>query len=111
MEKARQTSKTLYELSESYLELHKAVKSTANTSAKAKKLWREGNKSNLIKIGVACILFPDPSPIGEIVGAGFLLAGAVQKGVQKRTLYVDDLKKDLMGIRRELAATQNSLQL
>jgi len=112
MEKARQTSKSLYELSESYVELHKAIKSTTQTTAKTKKLWREGNKSNLIKIGMACILFPaDPTPISEIIGAGFLVAGAVQKGVQKRTLYISDFKKNIDGIQRELRATQDCIHI
>ncbi len=108
--KAQYTSKAIYELSESCVELHKAVNSTTQTAAQAKKLWREGNKSNLIKIGMACIMFPDPSPVGEIIGAGFLVAGAVQKGIQKRTLYVSDLKKNLNSIQKELRATQDCLR-
>jgi hypothetical protein len=83
MERAKQTKKALNELTDSYTELHRAIKTTAQTTAKTKKLWREGNKSNLIKIGVACIMFPDPSPVGEIIGAGFLVAGAVQPGIRK----------------------------
>jgi hypothetical protein len=110
MERAKQTKKALNELTDSYKELHKAIKSTTQEAAKTKKLWREGNKSNLIKIGVACIVFPDPSPVTEIIGAGFLVAGAVQVGIQKRTLYVSDLKKNLEGIQRELNATQLSVR-
>src|SRR5512135_1633292 len=110
MENARQTAKALTELSESYVGLCHAIKSTSQTSAQTKKLWREGNKSNLIKIGVACIMFPDPSPVGEIIGAGFLVAGAVQKGIQKRTLYVSDLKKNLDSTLRELNSTQCNLR-
>jgi hypothetical protein len=110
MEKAKYTSKALYELSESCIELHKAVKSTTQTTAQTKKLWREGNKSNLIKIGMACIMFPDPSPVTEIIGAGFLVAGAVQKGIQKRTLYVSDFKKNICSIQKEIRATQDCLR-
>ncbi len=102
MEKAKETTKALYELTESYSELHRAIKSTSRETARTKKLWREGNKSSLIKIGIACIMFPDPSPVGEIIGAGFLVAGAVQKGIQKRTLYISDLKKNLESTLREL---------
>jgi hypothetical protein len=47
-------------------------------------------------------MFPDPSPVGEIIGAGFLVARAVQKGIQKRTLYISDLKKNLESTLREL---------
>ena len=111
MEKAKQTTKALTELAESYSELHRAIKSTARETAKTKKLWREGNKSNLIKIGVACIMFPDPSPVGEIIGAGFLIAGAVQKGIQKRTLYVGDLKKNLDSALKELNSTKYNLHI
>ncbi|HSQ49285.1 MAG TPA: hypothetical protein VLL96_06365 [Candidatus Deferrimicrobiaceae bacterium] len=110
MEKAKQTSKSLYELSESYVELHKAIKNTAQVTAQSKKLWREGNKSNLIKIGIACIMFPDPSPVTEIIGAGFIVAGAVQKGIQKRTLYVSDLKKNIENIQRDLKVTQDYMR-
>ena len=112
MEKAKQTSKALNELSESCIDLHKALKSTSQTTAQTKKLWREGNKSNLIKIGMTCILFPaDPTPVGEIIGAGFLIAGAVQKGVQKRTLYLSDFKKNIDSIQRELKASQDCIRI
>jgi hypothetical protein len=110
MENAKQTTKSLYELAESYVEVQRALKTTAKETAKTKKLWREGNKSNLIKIGMACIMFPDPSPVGEIIGAGFLVAGAVQKGIQKRTLYVSDLKKNLDNTLKELNSVQCNLR-
>jgi hypothetical protein len=111
MENEKQAAKALYELSESIVDLHGALKTTTQTTVQTQKLWREGNKSNLIKIGMACIMFPDPSPVGEIIGAGFLVAGAVQKGVQKRTLYVSDFKKNIDGIQKELRATRDCLRL
>lgn len=107
----KQTAKAIHELSESSVEFHKAMKTTTQTTVQAQKLWREGNKSNLTKIGMACIVLPGPTPFGEIVGAGFLVAGAVQKGVQKKTLYVSDLKKNLDCIQKELRATRNCLRL
>jgi hypothetical protein len=55
-------------------------------------------------------MFPDPSPVGEIIGAGFLVAGAVQKGIQKRTLYIDDFKKNLECTLSELNSTQCNLR-
>jgi hypothetical protein len=110
VEKAKYTAKSLHALTESYAETCTAIKSTAKETVKAKKLWREGNKSNLIKIGVACIVFPDPSPVGEIIGAGFLVAGAVQKGIQNRALYVGDIKKNLESTLKELSATKGSIR-
>ena len=110
MERAKQTSKALYELTESYSELHKAIKSTAEKLPKLKNSGAKATNLTLIKIGMACIMFPDPSPVGEIIGAGFLIAGAVQKGIQKRTLYVSDLKKNLDNTLRELNSTQCNLR-
>ena len=110
IEKIRNATKTLNELAESGKDLHSALNGTALQVAASKKLWREGNKSKLIKIGVACIMFPDPSPVGEIIGAGFIAAGLVQKGIQKRTLYVGDLKKTFESTLRELNSTQSSLR-
>jgi hypothetical protein len=111
LEKAKYTAKSLHALTECYAETYSAIKSTAKETAKTKKLWREGNKSNLIKIGVACIVFPDPSPVGEIIGAGFLVAGAVQKGIQNRAFYVGDIKKTLALTLKELSDTQSSIRL
>lgn len=110
MEKAKQTTKAIHELTESYTEAYRVIKTTAREIAKTKKLWREGNKSNLIKIGVACIMFPDPSPVGEIIGAGFLVAGAVQKGIQNRSVFAGDIKKNLENTLRELNTVQLSIQ-
>lgn len=63
IEKIRNATKALNELGECGKDLHSALKDTARQVAATKKLWREGNKSKLIKIGVACIMFPDPSPV------------------------------------------------
>ena len=55
-------------------------------------------------------MFPDPSPVGEIIGAGFLVAGAVQKGIQNRSVFVGDIKKNLENTLRELNTVQLSIQ-
>jgi hypothetical protein len=38
-------------------------------------------------------MFSDTSLVGEIIGAGFLVAGAVQIGIRKRTLDLNDIEK------------------
>ncbi len=106
MERAKQTTKALHELTESYTDLHRAIKSTARDTAKTKTLWREGNKSSLIRIGMACMVFPDPSPVSYIIGGGLLMAGAVQKGIQSRTLYIEDIRKNLQSTLREMNSAQ-----
>ena len=109
-EKIRNATKILNELAESGKDLHSSVKGSTRQITATKKLWREGNKSKLIKIGVACVMFPDPSPVTEIIGAGFIAAGLVQNGIQKRSLYIGDLKKTFENTLRELNSTQSNLR-
>ena len=111
MEKAKHTTKALAELTESYRELYKEIEGTAREAAATRKLWREGNKSKLIKIGVALILFPDPSPVGDIVAAGFLAAGAIQKGIQNQSLYIGDIKKTWDSTLKEVCSVKNNLRI
>jgi hypothetical protein len=92
-EEATQATKALAELTESYKDLYYGLRGTSRETAATKKLWREGNKSKLIKIGVACIMFPDPSPVGEIIGAGFIAAGLVQKGIQNNPFTLETSRR------------------
>ena len=110
-EAAIQTTKALTELTESYKDLYHGVKGASREVVATKKLWREGNKSKLIKIGVACIMFPDPSPVGEIIGAGFIAAGLVQKGIQKQAIYLGDIKKTFESTLRDIHSTRQSMRL
>ena len=110
-EAAIQTTKALTELTENYKDLYRGIKCTSREVAATKKLWREGNKSKLIKIGVACIMFPDPSPVGEIIGAGFIAAGLVQKGIQKQAIYLGDIKKTFESTLRDVHSTRQSMRL
>ena len=110
-EKAKYATKAVNELCESGKDLHSALRGTTRQVAASKKLWREGNKSKLIKLGVACIVFPDPSPVGEIIGAGLIAAGMVQKGIQKQSIYLGDIKKTFESTLREVHSTKQSLRL
>jgi hypothetical protein len=110
-EAAIQTTKALTELTENYKDLYRGIKCTSREVAATKKLWREGNKSKLIRIGVACIMFPDPSPVGEIIGAGFIAAGLVQKGIQKQAIYLGDIKKTFESTLRDIHSTRQSMRL
>ena len=111
VEEAKTAAKALSELNESYGELFGAIKATARDAKASKRLWRAGNKSRLIKIGVALIVFPEPTPISETVGACFVAAGAVQKGIQNRSLYVEDITKTFKNTLKDVWATKHNLQL
>jgi hypothetical protein len=110
-ERIKIVSKALNELSESGVDLLGAMKSTGNTAESTKKLWREGTKSRLIKLGVALIVFPEPTPISETIGACFIAAGAVQKGIQNRALYLEDITKTFKSTLRDVLETSQSLRV
>jgi hypothetical protein len=110
-EQVKTATKALNELSESYVDLIGAVKSTANAAEATKKLWREGNKSRLIKIGVSLIVFPEPTPISETIGACFIAAGAVQKGIKSRAIYLEDITKTFKNTLQDVLETSQHLRV
>ena len=110
-EQAKTAAKALNELNESYIDLLGAIKGTVNTAEATKKLWHEGNNSRLVKIGVALIMFPEPTPISETVGACLVAAGAVQKGIQSRAIYLEDITKTFKNTLKDVLATHNSMQI
>jgi len=110
-EQAKIAARALSELNESYIDLLGAIKGTANAAEATKKLWREGTKSRLIKIGVSLIFFPEPTPISETIGACFIAAGAVQKGVQNRAIYLEDITKTFKNTLKDVLETSQSLRI
>jgi hypothetical protein len=108
-EDMKNVTKAVNELSESYSDVFSALNDTACGVAAAKKLWRAGNKSRLIKIGVALIMFPEPTSISDCVGACFVAAGAVQKGIQSRAVFLEDVTKTFKNTLKDVLAIKNSL--
>jgi hypothetical protein len=106
IEEAKTVATTVNELSESYVDLLQAMKETTREAKIAKKLWRDGNKSRLIKLGLAFILFPEPTPISETIGAFLVATGAVQQGIRRRNLYVEDLFKTFQTTLKEVRETK-----
>jgi len=110
-EKIKTAIKALTELNETKNECRSAIQNTIHGVGDTKKLWREGNKSKLIQIGLALIVFPEPTPISEVIGAGFVAAGAVQKGIQNRAIFVEDIGKTFKSTLKEVISTKHELQL
>ncbi len=108
MERVKATRKALTELNESYIDLLKATRETSRSIHDTKQLWRAGYKSRLIKIGIALVVLPEPTPISEIVGAGFIAAGAVQKAIRNRALFMEDVKKTFQSTLREISDIKQS---
>jgi hypothetical protein len=109
MERLKATSKALTEMNESYIDLLRETKATAQNIHATRQLWRAGYKSRLIKIGVALIVFPEPTPISEIVGGCFVAAGAAQKAMRNRALFVEDVKKTLQTTMKDIAAIKQNI--
>jgi hypothetical protein len=90
---AQSAIESLKELSESYSDFAANMRGFSRELKGAGKLWRAGNKSRLIKLGLTLIVFPEPTPVTEMVGACLVAAGAVQQGIRNRMLFVEDVPK------------------
>ncbi len=101
--------KTLKEMNESYVELIQDVRGTIKEVKATKQLWKDGNKSRLIKLGLALIVFPEPTPISETVGSFLVAAGMVQKGIKNRAIYVDDVHKTLQNTLKEIRSAKETI--
>ncbi len=101
-EEAKTVVAAANELGESYADLIQATKGTAREAKTAKQLWRDGNKSRLIKLGLALIVFPEPTPISEAIGSILVATGAIQQGIRKRSIYMDDVFKTFHNTLKEI---------
>ena len=79
--------------------------SIADSTACAKKLWKSGNKSLLIKAGLALLVFPEPI-VSDVLGTSLLVAGAVQQGIKRRSIYLDDLPKAFRSVMEDLKSAR-----
>ncbi len=109
LEQAKNSVKAISELNQSGKDLFFSIRSTAQEAATTKQLWREGNKSRLIKIGFTIFMLPEPTPISEIIGTGIMAAGAIQQVIKNRELYVEDIPKTLKKALRELHSSKDEL--
>ncbi len=110
-EQVKAAARAVKELSESYVDVIGAVKSSGKVATITKKIWREGDKSRLIKIGLSLIVFPEPTPISETIGACFIAAGAVQKGIKKRAIYAESITKTFKTTLKEVLEISQSLRV
>jgi len=109
LERLKATRKALDEMNECYTDLIRETKGTAQSVHVAQQLWRAGYKSRLIKIGVALILFPDPSPTTEVIGGCLVAAGAVKKAVRNRAMFMEDVKKTFQSTIKDISNSTQGL--
>ncbi|HII85356.1 TPA: hypothetical protein HA273_01985 [Candidatus Bathyarchaeota archaeon] len=109
VEEAKALAKSVTEVAEGQKESCRVISDTGSQAAATKKLFREGNKSNLIKLGIALIVFPEPTPISEIVGGSLVVAGAVKQGIKNRAAFADDIGRDFKKALKDLSITKDLL--
>jgi hypothetical protein len=103
------TATVLQELGLNYQENLEVMKGVTKDLRSTKSLWKDGDKSRLVKIGLTMIAFPEPTPISETLGAFILSLGLIQNRMKKSTLHIEDIyntfqdvNKNLLRIRQEL---------
>jgi hypothetical protein len=111
VKEAKTAIKALTELAEAKSDAVNMLKGTRQQATSTKKLWREGNKSRLIQIGMALVVLPEPTPVTPTIGACFIAAGAIQKGIQSRSIYMEDITKTLQSTLKEIVASKYNLQI
>jgi hypothetical protein len=99
----------LQELGLSYEEALHAIKGAAKDLRSTKSLWKDGDKSRLVKIGLALIACPEPTPISETLGAFVLSVGIIQNKRKNSTLHIEDLYKTFQDINRSILRTRQEL--
>jgi len=103
-------SEVLRELNESYLDFASSVTGTVREMKNTKKLWHDGQKPWLIKLGLALIIFPEPA-ISDILGSLLIAVGSVQEGLRRRALHLEDVPKTFKNVLREVQAARESMHL
>ena len=93
-------------MTQDHLEFASLIKSATSDIGATKKLWKGQNKPWLIRAGIALIVMPDPL-VTSVVGAAFLAAGAVQEGIKRQAVYLDDLPKAFQSAMKDLRNTQD----
>jgi len=92
----------LQELGLSYTETLEVINEMSKDINNAKKLWRDGHKSKLIKLAITLITFPEPTPISETMGAAVLVAGLIQNRIKKSTLHIEDVYKTFQDVNNDI---------
>ena len=88
-------TKSLQELATTRAETANTINSVKIDLIATRKLSKSQNKPWLIRTGATLMVMPDPF-VTSVIGAAFIAAGAVQEGVKRQGIYVDDLT-DLSG--------------
>jgi hypothetical protein len=107
----RTIATALRELGLSYEDTLEVMKGVAENLHSTRSLWRDGDKSRLVKIGLALIACPEPTPISETLGVFVLSLGIIQNKRKNSTLHMEDVYKTFQDVNRSLLRTRQELFL
>jgi hypothetical protein len=83
-----------------------SIKKTTDSTSSINKLQKSGNKNYLIKAGMALLVFPEPI-ISDVLGTTLIAAGAIQEGIRRQSIFLDDLPKAFKSAMRDLHASKD----
>lgn len=106
IEELKKTVNTLQELGEDWRKnlaiINNAVNEDEDVLQSIKRLCKENNQGNMVKIGLMLIAFPPPIVVDDILGWSFLTAGLIQRKIKNSALYLEDLRKAFPSLLKEL---------
>lgn len=107
-EEFRALTASIKQMSRDHVDMASSIGAAANSAGATKKLWKSENKSFLIKTGLALLIFPAPV-VSDVIGTAMLAAGAVQEGIKRQSVYLDDLPKAFKSAMKDLKSTKESI--
>jgi len=102
LRKLKIAKESIEELNLSYTETLGNIKEFSENLSSLKSLWKTSNKSKLVKLGLSLIVFPEPTPVTEIVGATLLSAGLIQQKIRNSGLHIEDIQKTFQEVFKNL---------
>lgn len=99
----------LRELGLSYEEAVGVMNGVAKEVRSARHLWKKGDNSRLIRVGLALIAFPEPTPLSETLGAVVLSVGMIQKKIRQSSLGIEDVYNTFQGVIMNLQTIKRGL--
>ncbi len=102
----RKTSDILRELAEDWrtnIAIINDVARRDGTMLKSiRRLCKEYNQGNMVKIGLTLIAFPLPIVIDDVLGWAFVAGGLIQRRMKNSALYLEDVDKIFPNLVKEL---------
>jgi len=109
VKKLKAVKDVVNELNVSYTETMDNMKSFSEELRSARRLWKDSEKPKLIKLGLALIAFPEPSPFTEIAGATAISIGLIQSRIKNSGLHVEDVYNTFKEVLSSLGALKEEL--